>query len=88
MPRAAGGGGALAAVSNEVERCSPPFDEEKPLVRVIGPMRAVGESGDGHADVPPAHMGAIDKTSVAVLVEEILEGGKDAFQTRRQKYGF
>ena len=43
---------------------------------------------DGHADVPPAHMGAIDKTSVAVLVEEILEGGKDAFQTRRQKYGF
>lgn len=51
-------------------------------------MRAVGESGDGHADVPPAHMGAIDKETVAVLVKEILEGGKEAFQTRRLKYGF
>ncbi|ARL23920.1 TrlF family AAA-like ATPase [Burkholderia pseudomallei] len=51
-------------------------------------MRAVGESGDGHAEVPPAHMGAIDKETVAALVEEILEGGKEAFQTRRLKYGF
>lgn len=51
-------------------------------------MRAVGESGDGHAEIPPAHMGAIDKETVAVLVEEILEGGKEAFQTRRLKYGF
>lgn len=51
-------------------------------------MRAVGESGDGHAEVPPENMGAIDKGTVAVLVEEILEGGKDAFQTRRMKYGF
>jgi uncharacterized protein YjaG (DUF416 family) len=51
-------------------------------------MRAVGESGDGHVEVPPAHMGAIDKETVAVLVEEILEGGKEAFQTRRLKYGF
>ena len=51
-------------------------------------MRAVGEAGDGHAEVPPEQMGAIDKPTVATLVEEILEGGKDAFQTRRLKYGF
>lgn len=55
---------------------------------LIVAVRAVGEAGDGHADIPPAHMGAIDKSTVAVLVEEILEGGKDAFQTRRRKYGF
>jgi hypothetical protein len=48
-------------------------------------MQAVGEAGDGH---PPDHRGAIDKESVAALVEEILEGGKDAFHMRRLKYGF
>jgi energy-coupling factor transporter ATP-binding protein EcfA2 len=51
-------------------------------------MRAVGEAGDGRAEVPPDHIGAIDKPSVAELVEEILEGGEDAFKTRQLKYGF
>lgn len=51
-------------------------------------MRAVGESGDGHAEVPREHIGAIDRPAVAALVEEILEGGKEAFQQRRMKYGF
>jgi hypothetical protein len=54
---------------------------------IIG-MRAVGEAGEGHADVPPENMGSIDRPSVAVLVEEILEGGKDAFLIRHRKYGF
>ncbi|MDX1922419.1 MAG: phosphoesterase [Alphaproteobacteria bacterium] len=54
---------------------------------IIG-MRAVGEAGDGHADVPPEHMGSIDKKSVAALAEEILEGGKEAFMQRRKKYNF
>lgn len=51
-------------------------------------MRAVGESGDGHAEMPSEHVGAIDRPAVAALVEEILEGGKEAFQQRRRKYGF
>lgn len=51
-------------------------------------MRAVGESGDGHAEMPREHVGSIDKPAVAALVEEILEGGKEAFQQRRMKYGF
>jgi hypothetical protein len=51
-------------------------------------MRAVGEAGDGRAEIPPDHIGAIDKPSVAELVEEILEGGEDAFKTRQLKYGF
>jgi hypothetical protein len=54
---------------------------------IIG-MRAVGEAGEGHAEVPPENMGSIDKKRVAELAEEILEGGKDAFMTRHRKYGF
>jgi hypothetical protein len=34
------------------------------------------------------HMGSIDIPSVREMVEEILEGGKAAFEMRRQKYGF
>lgn len=51
-------------------------------------MHAVGEAGDGHADIPPESMGSIDKKSVAALAEEILEGGREAFMTRRKKYNF
>lgn len=34
------------------------------------------------------HMGSIDIEPVCEMVEEILEGGKAAFEMRRQKYGF
>jgi ABC-type cobalamin/Fe3+-siderophores transport system ATPase subunit len=34
------------------------------------------------------HMGSIDLQPVREMVEEILEGGKTAFEMRRQKYGF
>ncbi len=34
------------------------------------------------------HMGSIDMEPVREMVEEILEGGKAAFEMRRQKYGF
>ena len=54
---------------------------------IVG-MRAVGEAGEGVAEVAPEALGSIDKKSVAVLAEEILEGGKDAFVTRHRKYGF
>ena len=33
-------------------------------------------------------MGSIDARTVSELVEDILEGGKDTFETRRLKYGF
>jgi hypothetical protein len=33
-------------------------------------------------------MGSIDDQPVRELVGEILEGGKDAFEMRRLKYGF
>ena len=50
-----------------------------------------GDSGDaniGKAEIDPKHMGSIDSPSVRRLVEEILEGGEEAFERRRRKYGF
>jgi hypothetical protein len=44
-------------------------------------------SGDG-AEVSADLMGSIDSGPVRELVEEILEGGKDAFEMRRLKYGY
>ena len=46
------------------------------------------EDATGQAFIRPEHMGSIDTPSVRSLVEEILEGGKDAFERRRRKYGF
>jgi hypothetical protein len=54
---------------------------------IIG-LAASGEGKEGHARVSTEHMGSIDSRPVRELVEEILEGGKDAFEMRRSKYGF
>ena len=51
-------------------------------------LTASGEAGNGNAVIRPEHVGSIDARQVRELVEEILEGGKDAFETRRLKYGF
>ena len=47
-----------------------------------------GEVEDGQARIAPEHQGSIDETPVRELVGQILEGGKDAFEMRRLKYGF
>ncbi len=51
-------------------------------------LAASGEGKEGHAKIANQHMGSIDSKPVRELVEEILEGGKDAFEMRRSKYGF
>ncbi|MDP1605611.1 MAG: hypothetical protein Q8L93_03050, partial [Rhodocyclaceae bacterium] len=51
-------------------------------------LAASGEGREGHAKIAREHMGSIDSKPVCELVEEILEGGKDAFEMRRSKYGF
>ena len=51
-------------------------------------LSAAGEATDGRAEVRSGHAGSIDAPAVRELVEEILEGGRDAFETRRRKYGF
>ncbi len=55
---------------------------------LITGFSAVGDPGDGQVAVAPGHTGSIDTPGVASLVKEILEGGKEAFMTRRLKYGF
>jgi len=54
---------------------------------IVG-LSASGEAERGHARIASEHMGSIDSKPVRELVEEILEGGKEAFETRRRKYGF
>ena len=51
-------------------------------------LSAAGEAYGGRARVAPEHMGLIDSQLVRELVEENLEGGREAFETRRRKYGF
>ena len=50
-------------------------------------LAATGEARAGQARIVREHMGAIDSGPVRELVEEILEGGKAAFEMRRSKYG-
>ena len=54
---------------------------------IIG-LTAMGEASLGKAQVEREHMGSIDSQPVQELVKDLLEGGKDAFVTRRLKYGF
>jgi DNA repair ATPase RecN len=54
---------------------------------IVG-LTAYGEAEQGKAKLSQEHMGSIDTRLVRELVEEVLEGGKDAFEMRRLKYGF
>jgi DNA repair ATPase RecN len=54
---------------------------------IVG-LSASGEAEHGHARIAADHMGSIDSKPIRELVEEILEGGKEAFERRRRKYGF
>ena len=51
-------------------------------------LTAEGEADEGKASIKAEHMGSIDTRPVRRLVEDVLEGGRDAFETRRLKYGF
>jgi hypothetical protein len=54
---------------------------------IVG-LEASGEAGRGRGQVDSANIGSIDTTTVRELTEELLEGGRLAFETRRVKYGF
>jgi PHP family Zn ribbon phosphoesterase len=41
-----------------------------------------------HAVLPDDHLGSLDTARVQDLVEDLLEGGRTAFETRRYRYGF
>jgi len=55
---------------------------------IVG-LAASGEGAEeGRARIQREHMGSIDAQPVRELVEEVLEGGREAFEMRRLKYGF
>ena len=54
---------------------------------IIG-MEASGDAGYGRAKVNRDNIGSIDNARVSELTEELLEGGRRAFEMRRKKYGF
>ena len=54
---------------------------------IVG-LSASGDAEQGMAKVDSEHIGSIDARPVRKLVEELLEGGEDAFERRRRKYGF
>jgi len=66
------------------------FSTHNANIPVLGDAELiVGLSATGEAArIGSEHVGSIDAQSVRELVEEILEGGKEAFERRRRKYGF
>ena len=55
---------------------------------VVFPGFELSSQEGGFARIPREHMGSIDAKPVRRLVGELLEGGEEAFEKRRRKYGF
>ena len=52
-------------------------------------LTAAGEADAvGKAQIAPEHIGSIDRQTVCEMIENLLEGGRNTFETRRRKYGF
>lgn len=85
--------GVVPRMRDEKQRRQFLFSTHNANIPVLGDAELIiglsvsGEAEHGQAHVAPEHMGSIDLPSVRELVEEILEGGKEAFERRRQKYG-
>ena len=86
--------GVVPRMRDEKQRRQFIFSTHNANIPVLGDaelilgLSATGEAEGGLARIAPEHRGSIDSQPVRELVEEILEGGKDAFETRRRKYGF
>ena len=86
--------GVVPRMRDEKQRRQFIFSTHNANIPVLGDaelilgLSASGEADGGRARVAPEHMGSIDSRLVRELVEEILEGGREAFETRRRKYGF
>ena len=86
--------GVVPRMRNEKRRRQFIFSTHNANIPVLGDaelilgLTATGEADRGRAHVAREHMGSIDSREVRELVEEILEGGREAFEMRRLKYGF
>ena len=86
--------GVVPRMREEKQRRQFIFSTQNANIPVLGDaelilgLSAVGEGDVGRARVASEHAGSIDSREVRELVEEILEGGREAFEKRRRKYGF
>ena len=86
--------GIVPRMREEKQRRQFVFSTHNANIPVLGDAELIvglspqGEAEHGHAHIDPEHMGSIDDRPVRELVEEILEGGREAFERRRRKYGF
>lgn len=66
------------------------FSTHNANIPVFGDSEWIGvlEASEDSGYIEDKHMGSIDNDELRVMVEDILEGGKRAFEVRRLKYGF
>jgi hypothetical protein len=55
---------------------------------LIVALSTLSKDGESEVIAPADQMGSLDAAPVRELVERVLEGGRDAFEARRRKYGF
>ena len=81
-------------MSKEKQRRQFIFSTHNANIPVLGDAELIlglattSENQEVHAKIATEHRGSIDLPPVRELVEEILEGGKEAFEMRHAKYGF
>lgn len=86
--------GVVPAMRREKRRRQFVFATHNANIPVLGDaelivaLSATGEAEGGRAEILDENTGSIDSKTIQRVVEEILEGGKAAFETRRRKYGF
>ena len=86
--------GVVPTMKNEKRKRQFIFSTHNANIPVLGDAELIiGLSTGSQNDIVQGrisdrHMGSIDIQPVREMVEEILEGGKTAFEMRRQKYGF
>lgn len=59
-------------------------------IPVLGDAELIAgfQAADDHGSIAPEHVGALDSPTVKALVEQVLEGGREAFELRRRKYRY
>jgi hypothetical protein len=55
--------------------------------QIVG-LTPVVEGGIEHATIPDGLCGSIDTPAIKEMIKDLLEGGQEAFEFRKQKYGF
>ena len=83
--------GIVPKIREEKERRQFIFATHNANIPVLGDAELVvtlNPDGAGHATIPPDWRGSIDCVTVRDNIGEVLEGGREAFEIRRLKYGY